>query len=273
MEQIEFINLQTRTLLTFMRFRVVGLLHFELSTHSLTASAYRSLLEAEIDDRTFDNSAAELWRDELKPHIVPRLIPELTSILWAQVVDWLVETSTCQLKGFGDFRVNRAAGTAHVEFAPSPALAENVPPTLLHSTHRNEDLIHTLCHPPVTNLWEDLVRSPDFCSIPGWRLPLIGTTIIDIALNAAWSGVLESRELAREIDNDMLGVLATSASVVAYYAWITAFTFELRTRSEFNMPDIGLFMRRDLHVEFTPVASFLTLLAANLPPLVKGLAA
>ena len=72
---------------------------------------------------------------------------------------------------------------------------------------------------------------------------------------------------------DAVEVFAMAASVVTYYAWAIAFGIELRTRSELNMQDIGLFRRSESQVEFTPASCFLSLLRANLPPLVKGLAA
>jgi hypothetical protein len=269
-EQVEYLNSETRALLTLMKFRVVGVLHFELWTNPLTVSEYRTLLENERDDQVFADQAARLFvrQISLAARIAPRLLPELLSILWAHVLDRLVEESICKLNGFGEFRINRAVGTVHVEFTPSSALVESGIPPLLHSTLHIENMIHELCHQAVATAREDVAS--DYGPIPGWHLPLIGTALIESALGVACVNALNSQEVRH---NDELAVLAMSASAVAYYAWLAAFAFELGTRSEFNMPDVGLFKGRNSHVEFTPVPSFSALLVANLPPLVKGLAA
>lgn len=282
MERIaQYVNPETRSLLALMKFRVIGVLHSELLTNPVTEKTYRILLETAMDDQMFASHAGKLFATSTREatparRIAPRLLPELVSILWAQVVDWLVDRSSCELKHFGVFRVNRASGTTHVDFTPSllvtQATSEEAPAPL-NSTYQSESLIHKLCHPAVISAREELLRCPDFGSISDWRLPLIGISVITIALDAAWMIVLANPELAPELQNDTISVLAMTTSVVAYYAWLIAFGLELQTRSELNMPGIGHFRRTELQVDFTPAASFLTLLTANLPPLVKGRAA
>lgn len=278
MKPSEYLNPETRALLIFMRFRVVGMLHVELRTNPLTAQAYRLLLESNWDDQAFNVRTGHLLMENVSGtksagRIAPRLLTELVSILWAQVVDWLVEMSTCEYKNFGGFRANRAAGTVHVDFTPSPVVADNATPASLHSTYRAESLINELCYLAIVSAREELIMWTDFGSISDWRLPLIGTTVITRALDLAWMNVLANKEVVPELGTDAVEVFAMAASVVTYYAWAIAFGIELRTRSELNMQDIGLFRRSESQVEFTPASCFLSLLRANLPPLVKGLAA
>ena len=278
MTSSEYLNPETRALLMFMRFRVVGMLHVELRTNPVTAQAYSLLLENNSDDQMFNLRAGLLLMERVSEtksagRLAPRLFTELVPILWAQVVDWLVQMSTCEYKNFGIFRANRAAGTVHVDFTPNPVVAENAVPAPLHSTYRTESLIDQLCFPGIVAAREELVMWTDFGSISDWRLPLIGTTVITRALDLAWMNLLANKELVPELGTDAVEVFAMAASVVAYYAWAIAFGSELRTRSEWNMPDIGIFRRSELHVEFTPASCFLSLIRANLPPLVKGLAA
>jgi hypothetical protein len=261
---------ETRTLLTLMKFRAVGLIHGELFENPITAQQYDSLVAGNLDERRFTESVGALLVQTIKEgpafsvSLPPRLFPELASILWQQVTDRLIEASQCEYNSFGAFRANLQGGILHVDFLPSAVARGDAPPESVTSGYGGEILVDEYCRSWMEPIRRSVLAWPPSVLAGEWGLPLIATTLLTRGLNNVWRNVLGILPARVEGDEDWLTLLAMGASFATYYAWNVAFGIALRAKSVLVLEGVGSFEIKGETVEFKPTPQLFKLLRQNI---------
>ena len=251
----------------------MGLVHAELARNPLTEQKYRYLLERVQDENAFVTAVSDLLVQTIKqdprfsiclPH---RLIQELAAILWAQVADWLIHTSSCSYSNFGSFDVVRRGGVLRVEFTPSTIILKNAGPEAMHSQYGGETVADKYCRSVLDPIREQVLDWPSLGTTQESHAPLIATALLTIGLNEVWRVfVLEGISPERvEGDEDWLTLLSMAASFATYYAWTSAFGIEIHSKSTLFIDDIGRFTKEESAMRFEPTSQFVDLIYYNTP--------